>query len=152
MTDPFAPKRRVVSGGEVDTSIEAVIERLRRCGATDEDLETIRENWPPPADVLAWYRQATDAELVDEITRVQDEWDYGTLSDAELAAKSAPSLSAQAAEQCTFSQAVVEAWVDEQEDSASAALAVLTHESGPEGRQRKGLMASMEAIVNAATS
>lgn len=152
MPDPFAPhsKRR---SAEILPDLQAVVDRLTRCGAKQEDIDATVESWPPPAEVLAWFTQCTDEELVAEIARVQDEYDYGTMSDGELAAKVRAEREAvwMAGLPELLDQSVpkVVAAVD---GDAEYAVLVLGLEEAADGRQRSTLVAAMKAIVDAAAS
>lgn len=150
--DPFAPKRKVTTAEAMDP-LQEVLQRLERCGATKEDLAIVEENWPPDPELLHYYYAATDDELAAEIKRVQDELDYATLTDEQLAAKEAGvalgTLAEQAAEVCAAgNRAEVEAWVAH--DPLARAQAVLEVE--PAGKNRSTLLDAMKAIVDASAT
>lgn len=151
MPNPYAPRRRVTAAGEMAGDLERVEQRLKRLGADEEDLKGLRENWPPPPDVLAWFIGATDEELRDEIERVNQEYDYGTKTDEELAAAAAGARGVDDAELLAhigLSVPKVTAWVDGDGDRA---LAVLDFETGVGGQNRSTLVEAMTRIVDAAT-
>lgn len=134
MPNPFEPKRRVV-GGEGQDQLQAVLARLEACGAGQDDLAIVRENWPPEREVVTWLLTCTDGELTDEIKRVQEEYDYGTLSDRDLEAKEALAGNRD--------QAVE--WIGQDPERARQAL-----ELERDGKARVTVLAHAQEVVDAA--
>lgn len=147
MPNPYAPKRRVVAG-DVTAQLDAVLERLRRCGADEDDLAAVRESWPPEAEVVEWFLQATDEELTAEIARVQDEYDYATRTEGEQAELDAEAyrrrVTLEVAKVASGNVSEVVAWIGSDPVRADVALAFETSEHGAD---RKGVKAHAEKVL-----
>lgn len=143
MSDPWSAKSSRRSN-EMQDDLDNVVMRLRRMGATEDEVDALRsgwdsfdEDWTP--ERRAAFIAAPDSSIVEDLRAVREEWaamDPGTLTGV-----ASPTLD----EVMGGTIPVVLAWVGDDPARAAAALAF---EAGPNGSARIRLIQRLDGIVD----
>lgn len=157
MPDPYAPKGWPRStASERVSPLDGFLARMRQLGATEEELAGVRddwgnydgEDWTPErkAQVLA----ATDDQLRAMLAEVRAEYEVGTVTEEEHAARARQHdyqlQLREAADRIGGTVADVLGWVG---DDPVKAEAVLELEQGPDGADRKTLVEPLRQLADA---
>lgn len=154
MGNPYAATKLPPTPEEmVERDKAMILERLRLLGLDDEGLRDVAENWsnfsedwtPETARALA---RMPDGRLRDLIRERNDEFDASTLSEDEqsLIARTAAveDAEAKAADKIQGTIPEILEWVG---DDPVRAMAISNLEQGPEGGNRKTLVAELDRII-----
>ena len=159
MVDPYRGVPRVVAT-EVRSPLDDFLDRLRQLGATPDEMDAVARTWDQldpddSPDPDAWtrarreeVRRAGDDYLRALILEGRAEYEYGTTTEKDAAAKAAHAAYAAALAEAQGriggTVPAVLAWVG---DDPLRAEAVLHLETLPEGANRKSLAAPLRDLV-----
>ncbi len=153
MPNPYAARSRRTAD-ESTSELDLAIRRLRTVGATDDEVTSFVAGWDQFEDGIwtpeirrAWLRQR-DSDLVAELQAIRLEYEIGTVTEEEAAARDADR-----ARQALVSEAVqviggtirqVLAWVGDDPLRAEVAAEL---EASDVGAQRRTLMAQLGTVL-----
>lgn len=155
MPNPFAAPRvtRRPSAPQSLSQLEQFVVRLRAIGATDEEVETVRQTWDDLSDdwTVADRTKLTrlsDEQLRDELVATRAEYQHDTTTeqqqDATDAATFQQKVRAEAAEVIGRNIGAVLQWVG---TDPIRAIVILELEQSEHGAARKGIIEPLTELV-----
>lgn len=159
MGNPYAPRvNRQASIAETVSELDQFLGRLRALGATDDEIDTVRDTWDDlDPEWTAEQRTALtllpDDDLRAELVATREEYRHDTRTEEDQAEIDASSHLAavrrEAADLIGRSVGYIRGWVGE---DAVRAIAVLDLELGPDGARRITLTKPLQALVDPAAT